>query len=45
MTLDCDAKFEEQLWFGKSHEEFGQVFTRVHKILKIGTFIGSFNTK
>ena len=33
------------LWFGKSHEEFGRIFTRTHKILKIGTFIGSFNVK
>ena len=42
----CKIWRKTDLWFGTWHEwRIGQIFTRAHRILKIGTFIGSFYTK
>ena len=36
MTLECDAKFEENdLWFGKWHEKFGKLLTDHTKVSKL----------
>ena len=39
-----NLKKKTDLWFGKWPEEFDKFSTRAHKILTIGTFIGSFYT-
>ena len=36
MTLKSDAKFEEDLWFGKRHEEFGKCSLEHSKVSKVG---------
>ena len=36
MTLKIDAKFEEDLWFGKRHEEFGKCSLEHSKVSKVG---------
>ena len=35
MALECDAKFEEILWFGKWHEEFGKISPEHTKLSKL----------
>ena len=47
MTLECDAKFEENLTCGLENDmrNLANFDPRAHKIFKIGTFIVSFYPK
>ena len=46
MKLECEAKFDEKLTCRLENDMRNLASsTRAHKILKIGTFIGSFYTK
>ena len=46
MMLESDTKFEEKVTCVKENDmKNWQISTRVHKSLKVGTFIGSFYPK
>ena len=42
VTLECDAKFEEKLRFGKWHEEFYKFSPEHTKVSKLGLSLGTF---